>query len=104
MTIREKLVQANIPGIGEKVYYGTAHNKPTAPFLVYLGNGQRQILADDTIYTSLEQYQIEYYYEKKDPTREAAIEQALLDMGYIYEKSSDNYVSDIDMYLIYYYI
>lgn len=72
------------------------------PYLLYIGNGQDNIAADDTFYWSENRYQIEYYFTKKDETTEAAIENLLLDNGYLYTKSEDVYIEDQGVFVIYY--
>lgn len=84
--------------------YSHFKTKQEPPFLVYLGNGQDTFAADNTWYYRKNTYQIEYYFNKKSSANEDAIEDALLDAGYQYDKSEDVYLEDQDMFLIYYYI
>lgn len=84
--------------------YSHFKTKQDPPFLVYLGNGQDTFAADNTWYYRKNTYQIEYYFNKKSSANEDAIENALLDAGYQYDKSEDVYLEDQDMFLIYYYI
>lgn len=84
--------------------YSHFKTKQDPPFLVYLGNGQNTFAADNTWYYRKNTYQIEYYFNKKSSANEDAIEEALLDAGYQYDKSEDVYLEDQDMFLIYYYI
>lgn len=84
--------------------YSHFKTKQEPPFLVYLGNGQDTFAADNTWYYRQNTYQIEYYFNKKSSANEDAIEDALLDAGYQYDKSEDVYLEDQDMFLIYYYI
>ena len=72
------------------------------PYIVYLGNGQNTMDADNTHYYRQNQYQIEYYFTKKDETIEAAIEDLLLENGYLYEKSEDTFIEDEGVFVIYY--
>ncbi len=74
------------------------------PYIVYIGNGQETFAADNTWYARQNVYQIEYYYKKKSASNEDAIETALLDAGYQYDKSEDLYLEDQDVFLIYYYV
>lgn len=74
------------------------------PFLTYIGRGQSQFEADNTYYHKRNRYQIEYYFRKKDESKEDAIETALLNAGFLYDKSEDVYLSDLDVFLIYYYV
>ena len=72
------------------------------PYIVYIGNGQNTMKADDTVYWRNNTYQVEYYFTKKNETNETAIENALLNAGYIYDKSEDVYIEDQGVFVIYY--
>ena len=74
------------------------------PYIVYIGNGQETMQADNTHYWRANQYQVEYYYTEKNEANEAAIEDALLGSGYLYDKSEDIYIEDQGVFVIYYYI
>lgn len=76
----------------------------TLPHIVYVGNGQDTLQADNTHYWRENTYQVEYYFTEKNEENEAAIENALLSAGYIYEKSEDVYIEGEDVFVIYYYI
>jgi hypothetical protein len=60
--------------------------------------------ADNTHYWRRNQYQVEYYFTTKNESNEAAIEDALLENGYLYDKSEDVYIEDEGVFVIYYYI
>ena len=72
------------------------------PYIVYLGAGQQIFGADNDYYTRENEYTIEYYYETKDEEQEAAIEQLLLNDGFHYTKSDDNYIDTEGLFVIYY--
>lgn len=91
-----------LQGIGLPCAYSHFRNKQTLPYLVYTGDGQDTMAADNTWYYRKNTYQIEYYFKEKDEEVEAAIEDTLLDSGYQYEKSDDVYINDQDCYVIYY--
>lgn len=74
------------------------------PYIVYIGNGQDTFQADNTHYYKKNTYQVEYYYTIKNEENESAIETALLDNGYLYEKSEDIYIEEEGVFVIYYYI
>lgn len=74
------------------------------PYIVYIGNGQETMQADNTHYWRENSYQVEYYYTEKNEANEAAIEDALLGSGYLYDKSEDIYIEDQGVFVIYYYI
>jgi len=73
------------------------------PYIVYIGNGQDNFSADNLFYHSINRYQVEYYYKKKDERKERKIETALTNAGYMYEKSEDVYIEDQGLFVIYYY-
>jgi hypothetical protein len=77
---------------------------PEPPFLVYIGRGQYDFEADNTYYYKRNQYQVEYYFKAKDEAMEELIESKLLEAGFLYEKSEDVFVEDMDAFLIYYYV
>lgn len=72
------------------------------PYIVYIGNGQNVMDADNTHYWRENLYQIEYYFTTKSETNEATIETALLNAGYRYEKSEDIFIEDEGVFVIYY--
>lgn len=74
------------------------------PFLVYLGSGQNNLAADDTLYWRENTYQVEYYFTMKDEDLEEVIEDTLLADGWIFTKSEDAYIDDEDVFVIYYYV
>lgn len=76
----------------------------TPPYIVYIGNGQDTFGADNTHYWRQNNYQIEYYFTTKNEQNEASIENALLEAGYLYDKSEDVYIEAEDVFVIYYYV
>ena len=86
------------------VRYSHFKREQEPPYLIYIGDGQEGFKADNTIYDKQNNYQIEYYFAKKDEKTEAVIEQTLLDDGYIYEKSDDIFLDDEGIFLIYYHV
>lgn len=82
-----------------------SHFKPQSPpYIVYIGNGQDVFEADNTHYYRQNTYQVEYYFTTKNESNEASIENALLEAGYLYDKSEDIYLEDQGVFLIYYYV
>jgi hypothetical protein len=71
---------------------------------VYIGNGQDTFQADNTHYWKQNTYQVEYYFTTKNEQNEAGLENALLEAGYLYEKSEDIYIEEEEVFVIYYYI
>ena len=84
--------------------YSNFRYKQAPPYIVYIGNGQANLNADNTHYWRENRYQVEYYFTQKDESNEASIEDALLSAGFIYDKSEDIYLDDQNVFLIYYYI
>ena len=74
------------------------------PYIAYFGSGQRTLDADNTHYWRENTYQVEYYFIDKEESKEAAIEDALLENGFIYEKSEDVFIDEENVFVIYYYI
>lgn len=101
---REELLVEALETTGLDVRYSHFTNPAEPPFLVYLGNGQNQDHAQDTIYWKLNQYRIEYYYKAKDPDMEETIESTLLANGFRYTKSEDIWLESEGIFLIYYYV
>ena len=97
-------IQTTLSGLGVPVVYGRFSTKQTPPFIVYIGDGQDVFDADDTHYHTANSYQIQYYFKKKNEQNERAIEAALLQDGFLYEKSPDAYIESEDIWVIYYYV
>ena len=72
------------------------------PYLVYMGDGQDTFEADNTHYYRKNRYQVEYYFTQKNEANETAIEDALLENGFLYEKSEDVYIEEEKVFVIYY--
>lgn len=93
-----------LQGLDIPVAYSHFRTAVNPPFLVYLGNGQNTLDADDTHYWRQNTYRIEYYFEKKDEAQETSIEDALLAGGWLYEKSEDTFIESEGLFVIYYYL
>lgn len=95
-------VYQQLAALGYPIAYGY-HSKPqNLPYLCLLGAGQDHFEADNTYYTSKDNWQLEYYFKVKDPSVEQSIEALLLQNGYKYDKSEDVYIEDEDVFVIYY--
>ena len=99
MTIYQTLQSTHLP-----CAYSHFKTPQEPPYIVYIGNGQDVLNADNTHYWRRNTYQVEYYFTTKNESNEAAIEDALLENGFIYEKSEDIYIEDQGVFVIYYYI
>lgn len=72
------------------------------PYIVYIGSGQDTFEADNTYYYRKNTYQVEYYFTTKNESNESAIEDALLEAGYYYQKTEDVFIEDENVFVIYY--
>lgn len=99
MTIFQVLQSTGLP-----CAYSHFKTKQSPPYIVYIGSGQDVFEADNTHYWKENTYQVEYYFTIKNEQNEASIESALLEAGYLYDKSEDNYIEDEGVFVIYYYI
>lgn len=102
MTIQETLQSTGLPCTYS--HFRETDSPIVPPYIVYIGNGQNVMEADNTHYWRNNRYQIEYYFTKKDETNETAIENALLNGGFLYDKSEDVFIEDEGVFVIYYYI
>jgi len=98
---KSKIVKT-LESTGLPVSYGLFPEGKKPPYIVYIGNGQTVFGADDTHYWSKNGYQVEYYFKKKSEAAETAIENILLQAGYIFQKSEDVYLEEENVFLIYY--
>lgn len=97
-------IYKTLQGTGLPCAYSHFKTAQEPPYIVYVGNGQTVLDADNTHYWKENRYQVEYYFKTKNEANEAAIEAALLKGGFIYDKSEDIYLSDQGVFLIYYYV
>ncbi|WP_425539444.1 hypothetical protein [Microaceticoccus formicicus] len=74
------------------------------PYLVYLGSGSSNFVADNRVYNSENNYTVEYYFDRKSTTTEKKIEKLFNDNEIVWQKSEDIYIRDEEMYLIRYYV
>ena len=96
-------IYSTLQSTGLPCVYSHFKTGKTPPYIVYVGNGQDNLDADNTHYWRNNRYQVEYYFTEKSESNEASIEDALLGAGFLYEKSEDIYLEDQGVFLIYYY-
>lgn len=101
MTIQETLQSTGLPCVYSH-FRETSESPKSPPYIAYIGGGQNVMEADNTHYWRENRYQIEYYFTTKDETNETAIEDALLENGFLYEKSEDVFIEDEGVFVIYY--
>lgn len=97
MTIQELLQSTGLP-----CAYSHFRTAQDPPYIVYIGGGQNVMEADNTHYWRENRYQIEYYFTTKNEQNETAIENALLEGGFLYDKSEDVFIEDENVFVIYY--
>ena len=97
-------IYSTLQSTGLPCAYSHFKTDQTPPYIVYIGNGQDNLDADNTHYWRNNRYQVEYYFTEKSESNEASIEDALLNAGYLYEKSEDIYIEEEGVFVIYYYI
>lgn len=76
--------------------------KSEPPFLVYRGKGSSNFNAEDKVYYSVYDYTIEYYFIYKDEDMEKAIEERFDSENIMWDKSSDIFIEEENMFVIYY--
>lgn len=96
------MIYSVLQSTGLPVAYSHFKHPVDPPYLIYLGGGQDQFLADNEIYKKQNTYQVEYYFNKKEEAVETSIEEVLEQNGFFYSKSEDAYISDQKMFVIYY--
>lgn len=99
MTVYQTLQSTGLP-----CAYSHFKTNQDPPYIVYIGNGQDVFEADNTHYWKENRYQVEYYFTQKNEQNEASIEDALLNAGFLYDKSEDVFIESEDIFVIYYYI
>lgn len=75
---------------------------PDPPYLTYIGSGQYHLAGSNGYVYKRNTYEVAYYFTTKSPETEELIESALEAAGYLYEKSEDGYIEDMDCFVIYY--
>lgn len=96
------MIYETLKKTGLPVAYSHFKKKIEPPFLVYLGDGQETLIADNKNYWRENAYQVEFYFKKKDEGLEEKIENILEENDYIFDKSEDVYVNSENLYVIYY--
>ena len=102
MTIYELLSTLDIPCVYSHFRNEDGVIPQEPPYIAYLGAGQTHATADNRYILKRNIYQIEYYFTKKDEALEETIETLLEDNGFLFDKSSDAYIDEEDVFVIYY--
>lgn len=78
------------------------NNSKKFPYFVYYGNGSNNFKADDEVYSTTNNYIVEYYFKFKNEKLERKIEEIFNDNKIIWEKSDDIYINDEKVFMIRY--
>ena len=93
-----------LEAFGLPAAYMVFDKKLDPPFVVYYGSGQEKLSADNTHFWHNDTFNVEYYFKKKNAKNEEDFESTLLEAGFQFSKSEDIYLSDEDVFVIYYYL
>ncbi len=74
---------------------------PSPPYIVYLFNYNSNFGADNRVYNSEKNYQVELYTKIKDPTSEALIE-GLFDANDIYWEKTETHIDSEGLFQVLY--
>ncbi len=93
----------NISGFKDKVAYRAfpKGEAPELPFICYLDTQTYNFVADNQVYSVIQEIDIELYSELKDTASEALIEAALAANSIVWEKY-DEYLEDEKVYEVIY--
>ena len=86
---------------GLPVAYHHFTSPPTPPYIVYLFSYSSNFGADNKVHSQADNYQVELYTVKKDPTSEALIED-LFDANDIYWEKTETYIESEGLYQVLY--
>lgn len=86
--------------LGLPVTYGAwmSGQAPTLPYLVVLDTGRDDLYADQSNYFKLQNYDVELYFDKKNPEIEETVESLLADSGFSFAVSEDIYIETERMF------
>ena len=102
MTEAELLDVLESTGLPARYSHFTNPQEP--PFLVYMGDGQDDLGADNLTYWHQNTYMIQYVYKTKAPAMETIIQDTLTAAGLRWEKSEDVWLESEGVFYINYYI
>lgn len=82
------------------VVYGAwkQNSAPKLPYAVVLENGEADAFADDTHYYTVKAFDLEVYFDVKNPKLETYIETTLYDAGFVYSCNGDEYIDSEKMF------
>lgn len=102
----EKTLLAVLKATGMPViyhHYDADENNPPPkpPYLIYLFSHSSNFGADNKVYSKANNYQVELYTTKKDPTSEKLLED-LFDANGIYWEKTETYIENEGLYQVLY--
>lgn len=75
---------------------------PTIPYVVVTMGDTNNFFADDSVFDSVETFEIECCFEKKNPQQEKILTDKLDELGVTWQKTSEEYIYDDGVYSIFY--
>ena len=87
MTYEEICDMVTEMGLPFAYHHFAEGESPKPPFLIFLSPGEETFAADDRMYFSFKELDIELYTDKKEPEREAEIEDVLCRHHLFYTKT-----------------
>lgn len=87
---------------GYPVAYSHFNQEVAPPYIVYLGGGNDDLMADNFNYAEISNYQIELYTSKKDIVAERALQDKLKELEIPYAKLPDVWIGDEKLFQIIY--
>lgn len=99
MTIQELLTSLEIPA-----QYGSMDEAVDPPYIIYMGSMPDNYYFDNIPYVKQKAYRLEYYFKDKNESLEETLETLLASDGWTFTKSDDLYISQENIYAVYYYI
>lgn len=90
MTLPE-LISA-LKATGFPVAYSHFKSEVTPPYIVYLGAGNDDLMADNRNYVEIQNIQIELYTDKKDLHAEATLQNKFKELQIPYQKNPDIWI------------
>lgn len=104
MTLAEiNTMLKGINGFAKKVAYRSfpVGQAPALPFICYIDTQTSNFVADNKVYATIQEIDVELYSKKKDITSEALIEAAFANNNIVWEKY-DEYIEDEEVYEVVY--
>lgn len=104
MTLAEiNTMLKGINGFAKKVAYRSfpVGQAPALPFICYMDTQTNNFVADNKVYATIQEIDVELYSKQKDTAAEALIETAFANNNIVWEKY-DEYLEDEEVYEVVY--